>query len=73
MILIIAASLEIKTNKLPILKSDRIKIEVLKRLIRSTYELNIVNRKTYIELETDLQEISKMANGWIKYLSKKSQ
>jgi len=33
--LIIAAALEFKTNKLPILTSTRIKIEILKRLIRS--------------------------------------
>jgi len=71
--LIINASLEIKTNKLPILNSARIKIEILKRLIRISHELNIIGRKKYIELESDLQEISKMANGWIKYLLKKSQ
>jgi len=66
--LVITASLEIKSNKLPILNSSRIKIEVLKRLIRIVYELNIVENKKYINLELDLQEISKMTNGWIKYL-----
>jgi len=65
--LVITASLETKNNKLPILNSARIKIEVLKRLIRIAYELNIIGKK-YIILESDLQEISKMANGWIKYL-----
>lgn len=66
--LIIAASLEIKNNKLLILNSARIKIEVLKRLIRIAYELKIIENKKYIDLELDLQEISKMTNGWIKYL-----
>ncbi|OHA70811.1 MAG: hypothetical protein A3F15_01235 [Candidatus Wildermuthbacteria bacterium RIFCSPHIGHO2_12_FULL_40_12] len=66
--LIIAASLEIKINKFPILTSARIKIETLKRLIRITYELNVIERKKYLNLESDLQEISKMTNGWIKYL-----
>lgn len=66
--LTIAAALESKSNKLPILNSARIKIEVLKRLIRITKELNIIEMKKYINLGTDLQEISKMINGWIKYI-----
>lgn len=66
--LLIMASLEIKADKLPILNLARIKIEVLKRLIRITYELKIIENKKYINLESDLQEISKMTNGWIKYL-----
>lgn len=66
--LVITASLEIKSDKLLLLNSARIKIEVLKRLIRIAYELNIIGNKNYINLESDLQEISKMINGWIKYL-----
>jgi len=66
--LLITASLEIRNNKLPILNSVRIKIEVLKRLIRIAYEFNVIGNKKYINLELDLQEISKMTNGWIKYL-----
>jgi hypothetical protein len=69
----IAAALEPSTNKLPLLNSIRIKIEILKRLIRICKELNIVNDKNYINIESNLQEISKMANGWIKYLLKKSR
>src|SRR3989344_789175 len=65
---IITAALELRENKLVILNSARIKIEVLKRLIRITYELNVIESKKYINLESDLQEISKMTNGWIKYL-----
>jgi len=65
--LIITAALESKINKLPILNSTRIKIEILKRLIRITHELNIIEKKKYIDLESDLQEISKMVAGWIKY------
>jgi len=73
MSLIIAASLESKVNKLPILNSTRIKIESLKRLIRICRELNIIDDKIYIIIESSLQEISKMTNGWIRYLLKKSQ
>jgi len=68
MILTITAAFEIKINKFPILNSARIKIEVLKRLFRIVRELKIIEDKKYLELEYDLQEISKMTNGWIKYL-----
>jgi len=67
--LIITASLEVKNNKLHLLKSTRIKIEVLKQLIRTSNQLHVVNNKKYIDLCSDLQEISKMINGWIKYLN----
>lgn len=63
-----AAALEAKQNKSVFLNSCRIKTETLKKLIRVTFELNIINQKKYFDLELDLQEISKMANGWLKYL-----
>jgi len=66
--LIATASFEVRNNKLPTLKSVRIKIEVLKRLIRLSNQLHIIKNKKYIELTSDLQEISKMINGWIKYI-----
>lgn len=66
--LIIAAALEEKDNKLGYLKPARIKIEILKRLVRNCLELKIIEDKNYLLLETQLQEISKMVNGWIKYL-----
>ena len=65
----ILASLENKPNKLPPLNSARIKIEILKRLFRIANELNIIETKRYIDIELSLQEISKMTNGWIKYLN----
>ena len=67
--LIITAALESKNSKLPLLGTARTKIELLKRLIRIIYELNIIPDNKYLELELDLQEISKMTNGWIKYLN----
>jgi len=62
------ASFESRDNKFSFLNSTRIKIEVLKRFFRISHELKIINSKNYIALELDLQEISKMTNGWIKYL-----
>ena len=34
-----------------------------------TFDLNIIQAQKYIELESELQDISKMTNGWIKYLN----
>lgn len=67
--LIIASALETKNNKTSFLSSARIKIEILKRLLRIAYELSIIENKKYLLLESDLQEISKMTNGWLKYLN----
>ena len=64
----LTASFEYRQNKLPLLYSSRIKIEVLKRMFQIAHEINIIDRKKYIELEFGLIEISKMTNGWIKYL-----
>jgi hypothetical protein len=64
----ITASLAVKTNKFLYLDPIRIKIEVLKNFFRIAYELDIIRQKTYIDMELDLQELSKMTSGWIKYL-----
>jgi len=66
--LILEASFETKNNKFSLLNSARIKIEILKRLVRMMLETNIILDRKYLELESQLQEISKMINGWIKYL-----
>lgn len=66
--LVIAAAFEARENKKSILNSARIKIEILKHLIRTENGLHIIQDNTYLDLETKLQEVSKMVNGWIKYL-----
>lgn len=67
------ATFETKAEKLPTLKNLRIKIEVLKRLLRIEYELKIIDNRNYWRLEGQLQEISKMANGWLKYVMQEPQ
>lgn len=66
--LVIEAAFEMRSNKLPILNSVRIKAEIMKRLVRIAYELKIIRDKQYLEFESDLIEISKMTNGWIRFL-----
>lgn len=67
--LAITAAFEARPNRLAPLCSARIKIEILKRFIRIEHQLNVINEKTYLDIERRLQEISKMTNGWIKYLA----
>ena len=66
--LAITASFEEKSEKTKTIKSLRIKLEVLKRIIRNSFELKIINEEKYIEFFEDLEEVSKMTNGWLKYL-----
>jgi len=49
----------------------RVQIEILKHLIRTEHELNILDLKTYIRLSEQIIEISKMTNGWISYITQK--
>ncbi len=44
---------------------------MLKQLIRLEDELDIINDNVYILWQENLQEISKMTSGWIKYLQQK--
>lgn len=65
---IIAAALQSKQEKIPILVAARTRIELIKCLIRLMHELNVVPEKWYVQTEQELQEISKMLNGWLRYL-----
>lgn len=64
----IDAALTQREKKKALLHELRVKIETLKQLIRLMNDLGIIETKIYIFLEAQLQEISKMASGWIKYL-----
>lgn len=60
-------------QKETILQKLRIEIEVLKQLVRLSNDLEIIGRKKYFLLEQQLIEISKMCNGWIKYINSKTK
>jgi hypothetical protein len=63
----IQAALVPKDKKAPYLQELRRDIEVMKYLIRLCMELGIIDTKKYWQLQKQLQEISKMAAGWLKY------
>jgi len=67
----IEAALSAKNGKAPILKKIRLNLEILKRLIRITDELGAIDFQKYIFLQKQLEEISKMTSGWLKYCEAK--
>lgn len=43
------------------------KVELLKILFRLSLNCQIIDTKQYLEIESKLQEIGRMTQGWIKY------
>jgi hypothetical protein len=68
---LIGAALEPTATKRPLLIRARTRTELIKRLIRLMHELKAVSEKWYIDTQAELQEISKMLNGWIRYVEEK--
>lgn len=67
--LCISASLATKHEKTSSIREIRIFVETMKYLVRISHELSIIDQKKYISLEIKLQEISKMATGWERYIT----
>lgn len=65
----IEASLLHQKEKVGHLLELRRDAETVKRLVRVANELKIIETKDYVSLSADLQQVSKMANGWIKSLA----
>ena len=65
--LTIKSALQSKNEKLETLETARLQIEVLKQLIRLASEIKIITDKIYLDLQNQLQEISRMINGWLKH------
>ncbi|MDP1625266.1 MAG: four helix bundle protein [bacterium] len=66
--LVIDAVYKPRHLKRPILEQARIRIELVKQLVRTAHEIKSLEERNYLRFAEILQEISKMANGWIKYL-----
>lgn len=56
-----------KYDKEKILLKANAKIELLKILFRLTLNCGIIDGKEYLGIESRLQEIGRMTQGWIKY------
>jgi len=60
-------SLLSKQEKLETLQTISSKIDLLKILLRLANENKSMSIKPYLSLEESLQEIGKMAGGWLRY------
>ncbi|MFH1947070.1 MAG: four helix bundle protein [Candidatus Magasanikbacteria bacterium] len=58
-----------KPEKPLLIKTASNKFDMLKIFIRLLRELDIIDQKKYLALQTVIQEIGKMFGGWIKSLS----
>jgi hypothetical protein len=63
---ILLASQLNKSEKLPVLETASVKLNILRVLIRLTKDVKAIDNKRYIALETDIDEIGRMLGGWIR-------
>ncbi len=69
----ISAALIPRGEKSIILQKIRRDIETAKHLIRLECEVKIISEKEYIYISRSLEDISMMANGWLKSTTQNSR
>ena len=67
----IEAAFTRKDLKPKILESARVHGEVLKNIVRTEHELEVIDERTYLRLSETLVGISKDVSNWINYLTQK--
>lgn len=65
--LLVEAAFMRREAKLKTLEIARVNGEVMKNLMRTEYELGVIDERTYLRVSKETVEISKMLNGWISY------
>lgn len=63
---ILLASQSGKAEKLPVLETASVKLNILRVLIRLTKDVKAIDNEKYITLETNIDEIGRMLGGWIR-------
>lgn len=66
--LVIEAAFTRKDSKSNILEKARVRGEVLKNIVRTEYELDAIDERTYLRLAEALVGISKDVSNWINYM-----
>ncbi len=64
--LILLASQQSKTNKVPTLERASAKLNFLRVFVRLMKDLKIIDQKKYLLLQEDIDEIGRMLGGWLK-------
>lgn len=70
--LLFVASYQSKTEKLPTILAALRKSDVLKFLLRVSWEIRAIDTKQYAELGEKMQELGRMIGGWKKGLESKT-
>ncbi|MDO8618403.1 MAG: diversity-generating retroelement protein Avd [Candidatus Daviesbacteria bacterium] len=70
--LVIMAGSAIGEKKLPLLEKSITSVDLLKILIRLAKDIQALDNKKYLQLESSLQEIGRMLGGWRKFLKDKT-
>lgn len=55
-------------RKLPVIEKGIVSLDLLKILIRLAKDIQALDNKKYLQLESSLQEIGRMLGGWRKSL-----
>jgi len=63
---IFEASQKPKLQKLPCLEEASVKINLLRFNFRLANDIKVINMKSYLNLQEDLDEIGRMLGGWIR-------
>lgn len=66
--LIFKTNVSAKDQKTEIMQNVSSKIDLLKILIRLAYDNKDLKTASYLNLQENLQEIGRMAGGWLRYL-----
>ncbi len=66
--LVIMTGATTRENKLPLVEKSITSVDLLKILIRLAKDIQALDNKKYLQLESSLQEIGRMLGGWRKSL-----
>jgi len=70
--LILTAGYAKRENKLPLVQKASIKLDTLKFLLQTAWELKSIENKRFADLAAQLVETGKMLGGWQKQLIKET-
>lgn len=70
--LLLVASYQSKTDKLPTIRSAVRRMDVLKFFLRITWEIGALENKKYANLSEQAHELGRMIGGWKKGLESKT-
>ena len=66
--MIVLAGISGKDKKVPFIEKSIASVDLIKIMLRLAKDINILDSKKYLQLESFLQEIGRMLGGWRKSL-----